>query len=127
MSSANPAAAGSPASDMPNSEIGRTFNIHFSDLSPWARFAARPKTHWKLVGRGGISLSPEKLILRGRRPRFLWTVAARDIEITLSDIVNVIQVKKIVQCHVRFTNSTDKVLQLWKRSATVSTRRWSKL
>jgi rhomboid protease GluP len=112
MSSANPAAVG-PASDTPNPEIGRTLNVHFSDPSPWARFAARPKTHWKLVGRGEISLSPEKLILRGRRPRFLWTAAAPDIEITLSDIINVTQANNLVQCHVRFANSTDKVLQLW--------------
>jgi len=112
MSPANPAPV-DPASDMPNPVVGRTLNVHFSDPSPWARFAARPKSHWKLVGRGEMSLSPEKLILRGRRPRFLWTAAGPDIEISLSDIINVTQANNLVQCHVRFANSTDKVLQLW--------------
>jgi len=98
---------------MPNPEIGRTFAVHFSDPSLWVWGAARTKNHWQRVGRGEIDLSPDKLILRGRRPRFLGTATAPDIEIALGDITNVIQVKSLVQCHVRCASSTDRVLQVW--------------
>ena len=90
----------------------RTFVVHFSNPSAWARFGAQPQHHWKLAGEGQFSVEQDRVVLRGRRPRPFWTAAKTEIPIPLTDIVNVIREGSVVQCHVRASGAT-KVLKLW--------------
>src|SRR4051812_3227018 len=89
----------------------KTFAVHFSDPSAWARFG-KALQHWKLVGRGEIAIEGERVVLRGRRHRPFWTAAKTEIPLPITDIVNVIREGSVVQCHVRVSGST-KVLTLW--------------
>jgi len=90
----------------------RTFVVHFSNPSAWARFGSQPQPHWKLAGEGQVSVEHDRVVLRGRRPRPFWVAARAEIPIRLTDIVNVIREGSCVQCHVRVSGAT-KVLRLW--------------
>ena len=113
MSSVNAGAEALQPSGVSSPESDRTFVVHFSDPSAWARLRASPTTHWKLIGRGEICVSPDRLVLRGFQPRILRTGAARVIQIALSDVVNVIQVKSVVQFYVFAGLSGSVASLLW--------------
>ncbi len=90
----------------------KTFAVHFSDPSAWARFGAKALQHWKLVGQGEIALEGDRVVLRGRRHRPFWTAAKTEIPLLITDIVNVVREASVVQCDVRVSGST-KALRLW--------------
>jgi rhomboid protease GluP len=78
-----------------------TLPVHFSD--PRARFGAQAQEPWKLVGPGEISFEEDRVVLRGGKT---------EIAIPLTDIVNVIRERNLVQCHVR-TPFAKQSLRLW--------------
>lgn len=90
----------------------RTFAVHFSNPSAWARFWAQPQPYWKLAGEGQVSVEKDRVTLTGRRPRPFWRAARSEIPISPTDIVNVIREGSVVQCHVRLPGAT-KLLTLW--------------
>jgi rhomboid protease GluP len=91
----------------------RTFVVHFSDPSALARFGARPQPHWKLAGKGSLTIESQRLVLHGSRPRPFWAAAKEEIPILSSRVINVVQTGRVVQCHVRVPNTSDKALVFW--------------
>jgi rhomboid protease GluP len=80
----------------------------------------QPANHWKLVGTGAIVLRPDRIELRGRKSRIPGMSAERSIEIPLTDISNVLQEGRTVQCHVRILNSPTKLLRFWAADPTAA-------
>jgi len=90
----------------------RTFAVHFTDPSAWARVGGRQLQHWKLVGPGEIVVESGRVLLRGRRHRPFWTSAKTEIALSSGDLTNVIREGSVVQCHVR-GEIYPKVLRVW--------------
>ena len=96
-----------------SSAAASTFNVYFSDPAPSARFRAQRRTHWKLGGRGQLTIDGERVIVSGRRPRPLWTAAREEFSFLRTDILNVVREGRIVQFHVRLASGGEKPFKLW--------------
>lgn len=95
-----------------------TFNVHYSDPAPSARFRAQSRTHWKLAGRGQLTIDCERVIVSGRRPRPLWTAAREEFSVLRANILNVVREGRIVQFHVRVPGGGEKPLKVWASDET---------
>jgi rhomboid protease GluP len=90
-----------------------TFDVHLSDPTPSARLRTRPQSHWKLAGRGQLTIDGERVVVSGRRPRFLWSSAREELSFAVRDILNVVREGRIIQFHVRIPGGREKPLKLW--------------
>lgn len=90
----------------------QVFQVHFSDPSVWARLGVQPQQHWRLAGKGVVSIEDHRIVLRGRRSRLFWVAAKTEVQIPRADILNVVRDGSVVQCQVRISGHF-VTLRLW--------------
>jgi membrane associated rhomboid family serine protease len=110
-----------------STESTEAFAVDFSIPGASSWLTPQPANYWKLVGSGAVVFRPARIELRGRKNRVPGFGAQRSIEIPLTDISNVVQEGRIVQCHVRILNSSTKILRFWAADATAAQRLAGKL
>ena len=103
-----------------STESTEAFAVNFTAPGASFRLTRQPANFWKLAGAGQVVFRPDRIELRGRKGRIPGFSAERSIEIPLTDISNVVQEGRIVQCHVRILNSGTKVLRFWAADPTVA-------
>jgi rhomboid protease GluP len=98
-----------------NQQTGRVFAVRFSDPRPGAWLRSQPKTHWKLTGAGEIAFQADNLELTGRKSRPFWTGAKAGFSFPIQNVTNVVQVDRLVTCHVLLggPGSAETALQFW--------------
>ena len=94
------------------------FAVHFSNPSPWLKFAPDPDTHWKFLGCGALVFKEDSIVLRGLRRRPDGSTVSQASEIAIADILNVVREERIVRFDVRIPLSIEKPLQIWAADET---------
>lgn len=75
------------------------WSIHF--LSGQTRSWGEPKSQWKWIGKGELSIDRDGLTIVGQRHRYFWTAAKQDVRVGLHQVRNVVADGRLVKFDVK--------------------------
>jgi rhomboid protease GluP len=71
-----------------------------------------PKSEWRWIGEGALSIDRNSLTIAGRRHRYFWSSARQEIQVGLNQVRNVVAVGRLLKFEVKVQDVTGERVEV---------------